>query len=347
MLTTIVSFIFVLGLLIFVHELGHFITAKMVGIRVERFSLGFPPRMIGKKVGDTDYCLSWLPLGGYVKMSGMIDESMDVTIKGAPWEFQSKPIWQRVFVISAGPFMNILTAIVIYGMIVYFNGIGEPVGTTVGEVLSGKPAETIGLQPGDVITSVDQQPVETWEELTKIIHSHPGVELEIKWVRDGEEFTSVVTPELQPQSNIGLIGIGSKIQYRDAGFFEAIGYGFNISFRIVKLIGASIKLIITGQESIKSALGGPIIIAKMAGESAKMGLQSLFEFTAFISLNLGLLNILPFPVLDGGHLVFLGIEAIRRKPLSIKTRLAVQKVGMALLLALMVFIIINDIRRIF
>jgi regulator of sigma E protease len=347
MLTTIISFIFVLGLLVFIHELGHFISAKMVGIRVERFSLGFPPRMIGKKIGDTDYCLSWVPLGGYVKMAGMIDESMDTTIKGEPWEFQSKSIWQRVFVISAGPFMNILLAIVIYGMIVYFNGIGEPVGTTVGEVLPGKPAETIGLQPGDVITSVDQQPVETWQELTKIIHSHPGEELEITWVRDGEEFTSVVTPELQPQSNIGLIGIGSKIQYRKAGFFEAVGYGFNISLRIVKLIGASIKLIITGEESIKSALGGPIIIAKMAGESAKMGLQSLFEFTAFISLNLGLLNIFPFPVLDGGHLVFLGIEAIRRKPLSIKTRLAAQKVGMALLLALMVFIIINDISRIF
>lgn len=346
MLTAIISFIFVLGLLIFVHELGHFVTAKMVGIRVERFSLGFPPRMIGKKVGETDYCLSWLPLGGYVKMSGMIDESMDASIKGEPWEFQSKPIWQRVIVISAGSFMNILTAVVIYGIVVYINGIGESVGSTVGEVLSGKPAEAIGLQTGDIITSVNQRPVDTWEELTEVIHSHPGVELEIKWLREGEEISSRVTPELQPESKIGLIGIGAKIQYRDVGLLEALGYGFSISYRFLKLIGASLELVISGQESIKDALGGPIIIAKMAGETAKRGLQSLFEFTAFISLNLGLLNIMPFPVLDGGHLVFLGIEGIRRKPLSIKTRLWVQKIGMALLLALMVFIIINDIRRI-
>lgn len=346
----LLAFIFVLGLLIFVHELGHFLTAKMVGIRVERFSLGFPPRMIGKKIGDTDYCISWLPLGGYVKMAGMVDESMDAEVTGAPWEFQSKPIWQRIIVISAGSFMNILTAVVIFAGIGYFVGIpDEPTGALVSEVLEGKPAAATGMQAGDVIIAANDQPVTTSEELIEIVNAHPGQEIPITWRRDGEEFTVGITPELQPEENIGLIGIrvGTRMEYRSASLFEAMGYGVSFSYKIVKLIGASLQLIVTGEESVKDALGGPIIIAKMAGESAKMGWQSLLEFTAFISLNLGLLNILPIPVLDGGHLVFLFIEGIRGKPLSIKTKLVVQKLGMAFLLALMVFIIFNDLRRVF
>ncbi|MFQ5752152.1 MAG: RIP metalloprotease RseP [bacterium] len=347
MLTTLLSFVFVLGLLIFVHELGHFITAKMVGIRVERFSLGFPPRMVGKKIGDTDYCISWLPLGGYVKMAGMVDESLDATITGEPWEYQSKPVWQRVIVISAGSIMNILTAILIYASIVYFTGIGEVVGTTeVGELLPGKPAEAIGLRSGDVITAINHEPVHTWQELTSIIHSKPNVEIELEWVREGETFTRKVIPELQPEENIGLIGIGPKIEYKEAGAFEALRNGAIHSYTIIKLVVYSLKLIIVGKESLKDAIGGPIIIAKMAGETAKMGMPSLMAFTAFISLNLGFFNMLPFPVLDGGHLVFLIIEGIRRKPLSVKTKVVVQKIGMAFLLALMVFVIFNDIRRI-
>ena len=131
-MTTILAFLFVLGVLIFVHELGHFVTAKMVGIKVERFSLGFPPRMFGKKIGDTDYCISWLPLGGYVKMAGMIDESLDGTITGEPWEFASKPVWQRLIVISAGSIMNIATAVIIFALIAFAGGIpGEPQGALV------------------------------------------------------------------------------------------------------------------------------------------------------------------------------------------------------------------------
>lgn len=344
MLTTLLSFVFVLGLLIFVHELGHFITAKIVGIRVERFSLGWGPRLISKKIGETDYCISSLPLGGYVKMAGMIDESLDGTIRGEPWEFQSKPVWQRAIVISAGSFMNLLTAVVIYSVIIYSVGIGEPVGTTVGELLPGKPAESIGLQPGDVITVVNHQPVETWEQLTNIIHNRAGVEIDIEWVRDGKTFTSKVTPELQVERNIGLIGIGPKIKYREAGLFEAFAQGTKVSFTFIKHIGSAIKTLITGQESLKS-LGGPIIIAAIAGESAKLGLQKLFEFIAFISINLALLNMLPIPVLDGGHLVFLAIEAVRRKPVSFKVQLVVLKIGLAFILALIIFITFNDIRN--
>ena len=342
MLNSILSFIFVLGVLIFVHELGHFITAKLVGIRVERFSLGFPPRMIGKKIGDTDYCISWLPLGGYVKMAGMVDESMDTTIRGEPWEFQSKPIWQRIIVISAGSFMNILTAVVIYAAISYFSGV---VNTRVGEVLPGKPAEALGLQAGDLITAIDGQPVDSWEELTKLIHTKPGVELQIEWKRGDQILQGRVVPELEPTQNIGLIGIAPAMEYRPVGLFEALRNGVVTSYRVLTLIVQSLKSIIVGEVPFKEAIGGPLTIFQMTRESAKRGAGTLFTFMAFISLNLGLLNLLPFPVLDGGHLVFLLIEAVRRKPLSVKTRLVIQQIGMAFLLGLMVFVLFNDIRR--
>ncbi len=349
MLTTLLSFIFVLGLLIFVHELGHFITAKLVGIRVERFSLGFPPRMVGKQIGDTDYCLSWLPLGGYVKMAGMVDESLDAEITGAPWEYQSKPVWQRVIVISAGSVMNILTAIIIFALITYSVGVPDkPDGAIISEVISGKPAELVGMLPEDIIISINEQPIKTSEELIEIVNANPNIELPIEWKRQGQSYSARITPELQPEGNIGQIGIrvGTYMLYKEAGIFEALQNGALHSYNIIKLVMYSLKLIIIGEESFKDAIGGPIIIAKMAGETAKMGIQSLMAFTAFISLNLGFFNMLPFPVLDGGHLVFLLIEGIRRKPLSVKTKVAVQKVGMAFLLALMVFVIYNDIRRI-
>jgi len=242
--------------------------------------------------------------------------------------------------------MNIVTAIVIYSMIVYITGMAEAVGTSeVGALLPGEPAEGIGLRPGDVITSVENQPVQTWEELTKIIHSKPGQELEISWVRDGQTFTKKVTPELQPQENIGLIGISAKVQYRKVGFFASVGQGFTTSYYILSQIAKALKVIITGEQSFKDAVGGPIIIAKMAGESARLGFQALLMFTAFISLNLGFMNMLPFPVLDGGHLMLLLIEGIRRKPLPVKAVMTIQKVGMAFLIALMIFIIISDFSK--
>ena len=371
MLTSVFSFIFVLGLLIFVHELGHFVTAKMVGIKVETFSLGFPPRMFGKKIGETDYCISWLPLGGYVKMAGMVDESMDTEITGEPWEFQSKSTWQKTVVISAGSFMNIVTAILIFAGLGFFTGIpGEPQGAIVSEVLPGSPAESIGLQPGDLIVSIDEQPITTMQELIAIVSAKAGVELAIQWKTKFVDFglstvdsldyplkesrmwedelqSSVVVPELEPKNKVGMIGarVGTQIERQSVGLFQSLEYGTVYAFTTLQLIVSSLKQIITGEQPFREAIGGPIIIAKMASESAKMGWASLLAFTAFISLNLGFFNLLPFPVLDGGHLVFLGIEGIRRKPISVKTKLAVQKVGMAFLLALMVFVIYNDIRR--
>jgi regulator of sigma E protease len=347
-MVTLLAFIFVLGLLIFIHELGHFLAAKLFGIRVERFSIGYPPRMVGKRIGETDYCISWIPFGGYVKLSGMIDESMDTEFlerEPQPWEFRSKPVWQRVITIAAGPLMNIILAVVIFSAIFLSTGVPEPVGPVVGEVAADSPAEAAGLMPDDRIVRINGQPIETWDDLTAIIHARPGETLQIEWVRDGQRMSAEVTPMLDKARGIGLIGIASKVVMRPVNVFEATARGASYSWYLTEMVVSSLSRIITGEESFREALGGPIIIAKMAGESARSGFSSLLMFTAFISLQLGFLNILPVPVLDGGHLVFLSIEAVRRRPVSVKTRMVVQQVGMALLIALMVFIIINDIQR--
>lgn len=346
-MTTILAFIFVLGLLIFVHELGHFLVAKLVGIRVERFSLGYPPRMIGKKIGDTDYCISWLPLGGYVKMAGMIDESLDQKIEGQPWEFQSKSIGQRALVISAGPFMNVVLAVALFAGITYHAGIEEPVGPVVGSVLANSPADSLGLAAGDRILIINGISVQSWEAVTREIHSYPEQKIVIEWERDGVTMRGEVTPLRDKVQGIGLVGIRPLTHTRAAGLGESLMNGVNYTAFLTRLVGSSIWLIITGEESVKSGLAGPIAIAKMAGESARSGFDSLLNFTAFISLQLAILNILPIPVLDGGHLLFLFLEFVLRRPVSVRTRMVVQQVGMALLLALMVFIIINDIRRVF
>ncbi len=419
---TIVAFIFVLGVLVFIHEFGHFIMAKLVKIRVERFSLGFPPRMIGKKIGETDYCLSWIPIGGYVKMSGMIDESLDKdSIKGEPWEFMSKPIFQRFLVIFAGPLMNILLAVFIFSGITYVKGVNEPAGPTiaavnpgsfaehagfqkgdlilsvegrtvltwseiqeyklknapvpvqwkrgdailsgmlissfadslqrtypplVGEVMPDSPAAAVGIQKGDRITGIDEQSILTWEDLTSIVHEKPGVKLMITWSRNDQILSASVVPTSDSPDGKGRIGIGVDTHHVQVGMFHSIAAGYQYSAYMVKVVYLSLKRIIAGQESFKNAFGGPIVIAKMAGESARSGMENLLLFMAFLSLNLGILNLLPIPVLDGGHLLFLAIEGVIRKPIPTKAKIVFQQIGMALLLAFMVFVIINDIRRI-
>lgn len=345
----LIPFIFTLGLLVFIHELGHFLLAKLVGIRVERFSVGFPPRLFGKKVGDTDYCVSAVPLGGYVKMSGMIDESMDqTTIKGEPWEFMSKPVWARFLVIFAGPAFNILLAAVIYSSIIFFTGIAstvEPTYSVVGAVGQETPAEMVGLQEGDRITKIDGHDITMWTDLVSVVGAVGEREVEIEWVRDGEVFSKTITPAMNPLTEKSQIGIMAVTEIQRVGFFKSIYYGGLNTVDNTVMIFKSFGLLFTGKVPAKDALAGPIKIAEMTGEVAERGFVALLSFAAILSINLGLLNLLPIPVLDGGHLVLLGIEGITRRPISTKIKMAVQQVGMALLLALMVFVIINDVLK--
>jgi regulator of sigma E protease len=347
-LSYIVPFFFVLSLLIFVHELGHFLLAKLTGIRVERFSIGYPPRLFGKQIGDTDYCVSATPFGGYVKLSGMIDESMDTDgVKGEPWEFMSKPVWVRSLVIAAGPIFNVLLTILVFSIGTMIVGIPESIGPVVGRVAEKMPAQAAGLKEGDLIVRVEHQDITKWEDLVAIIHAAPEKPLLIEWQRDGQSQSATITPQLDKIQKIGLIGIEPKTQVRSAGVFESIASGTVSTYRLTLLIFKSFGMLFSGEVSLKEGLGGPVRIAQMAGDSARSGFGSLLMFTALLSLNLAILNILPIPALDGGHLLILLIEAIIRRPVSTKFRIVTQQIGMALLLALMIFVVFNDVINLF
>jgi len=351
MLTNILAIIFALGIIILVHELGHFLAAKWSGVRVDRFSIGFPPHILKKQSGETEYCLGIIPLGGYVKMAGMLDENMDEEIQGEPWEFASKSIPQKIFILSAGVLMNFLLAAVIFTIITFSMGIPESSNTTVvDQVVPEYPAAEAGMNTGDRIVTVNGKPVDTWEDLTQIIHNLPNTEISITWTSDGETKSASVTTKVDKQlidgefREIGLIGIAPEVTYRNAGVFESLGSGISQMWWWGKVTVISLKMLVTGQESMKS-IGGPIFIAKLAGDSARSGFLDLLNLVAIISINIGFLNILPVPALDGGHLVITLIEGAKGEPLSVKTRMIVQQVGMALLLTLMVFVIYNDIIR--
>ena len=350
-MTTLLATIFVLGILIFFHELGHFLVAKKSGIRVERFSLGFPPKLIGKKIGDTEYCISWIPLGGYVKMAG--EDPDEKEPEGKPWEFMSKPVHTRALVVFAGPAMNFILAILIFWGVIFFAGKHEIHEDTnqIGLVAAGGPADKAGIKPGDRIISINGIEVTTFREMAEIIREQVEKPVEITWTRDGEQYTAMITTfkdrildEKGEIKYIGKIGIGASYTTVKVGFFRSLLEGIGTAiFILVETIKFILELI-TGTASIK-LLGGPVLIAQFAGQAAKTGIVSLFSFMAFLSVSLSLLNVLPIPALDGGHLLFLGIEKIRGKPLSLKQRAAMQQIGLAFLILLAIFITYNDFLR--
>ena len=351
---TAVSFIFVLGVLIFIHELGHFVVAKKVGIRVHKFSLGFPPNIFSKKVGDTTYCIGLIPLGGYVKMAGE-DPSDEST--GAEHEFSSKTVGQRTLVIFAGPFMNYLLAIFLMIGVLYFGG--RPVFNNdriiVGTVQTDAPADKAGLKEDDVIIAFNGQAVSNFDSLRIRINSKVEEEIEISWLSDDTDtITASITTKQQllPRADggfdtVGIIGFTQKpIGHERPSLVSAAVEGFIITHVIVRETFKFIKQLVTGQASTKM-IGGPLFIARQSGKEASKGAANLFFFMALLSVNLAILNIMPIPILDGGHLVFLAIEKLKGSPLSIKVRGIAQQVGMVLLFTMIIFVTYNDILRAF
>ncbi len=451
---TIVSFVVLLLVLIFVHELGHFLAAKLVGVKVERFSLGFPPKAVSKVFGETEYQLAWLPLGGYVKMYGEDPDSGEkVPPEMEKRSFSHQKPWAKMAIVLAGPVFNLVFAALIFWGLIWLAGLphlppvigpvaggspadraglrmddalvavngrpiqyfdeldealrnteGEPVNLTirpqgleethrltpdrreekdlfgdpvviydlgishrmkpvVERVMEGKPAAAAGLEPGDLITAIDGRPTPDWRDVLEAIQG-PAEErgattprtvkpLTMEIDRRGRTLTLEVEPELVTSVNSSgrttstpMVGMESQAETvtERVGFFRAASLGVGEAAEMIRLTLVSVQKLVTGQISAKT-LGGPILIAEVTGDRARAGLTPLLNLAAFISINLGILNLLPIPILDGGQLVFFIIEALRRRPLGWRVRQAAQWVGVAFLGLLMVTVFYNDIAR--
>jgi len=431
--SSILAAVVVLGILVFAHELGHFLVAKLSGVGVLKFSLGFGKKVVGWKVGETEYIISALPLGGYVKMLGGEGESDETEEELTPEQqkrtFTAQPVWKRLAIVVAGPVFNIILAVVLC-YIIFVTGFPTAV-SKVMEVVPGSPAQAAGFKSGDIIEKIDGEPVNFWEEAADYIKKHPGkdmvfevrrgrdtVSLKAKSVpedgkgyvgllgsaviaavmenspadkagmrskdrvvavdgkkvgswndmaeavklspgrlmdftldRDGKQFDVKVTPIVKqgPETGgkaYGIIGVqaGAETEKLRYGPVESIGMSAE---RTLYMTGFTVNIltrIIKGKEDA-SQLGGPVMIVQISGRQAREGFADFVLFMALLSINLGVINLFPIPILDGGLLMFLAIEGITRKPLSIRMREVAQQIGLFLLIALMVFVFYNDIMR--
>ena len=429
-LLTILAFLFVLGVLIFVHELGHFLMARRIGVRVLTFSLGFGPKLLNVKRGDTEYCVSAIPLGGYVKMAG---ENPEDSRTGAPDEFLSKGKWQRFQVLIMGPVMNLLLAIVVM-TVVFYQGAQVPLydqqPVVIGSFASNAVGQKAGLQVGDRIVAIDGKAVDTWEQFSLVIVGKAKRDVSLSVVRNGKPVQVQVVPEARGKYEMGDIGVqpqvhpeiaelspgepaieaglrkgdvvlaaggqqnvtydhlitairasenkplvltikrGDTIQEitvkprkigdvvmmgaqlspfetktMDPGPLQAFTLSLDKNWEWARLIGQTLVGLFTRETSVKQLMG-PVAIADLSGAAAQAGWIELFSLMAMISLNLGLLNLMPIPVLDGGHIFILALEGLARRDFSMKVKEKMLLAGFVLLLALMVTVIYNDLMRI-
>jgi regulator of sigma E protease len=355
-MTTVLAFIIVLGLLIFFHEFGHFLVAKACGIRVLKFSLGFGPRLVGKTIGDTEYLISAFPLGGYVKMLGENPDEQELSLTDRAAAFSHKTVWQRFLVVFAGPAFNFLFTIALFWMIFLVSGVPESMDSTaIGQVKPDSPAAQAGLQAGDRIVTINGNSVAGWQDVLNGVKGSDGKPLTIT-IRRGEASQQMtVMPEIDSVKSIYgeevekryMIGIvkDDEIHLKRVGPIQAFADACQQSWKYVELtVTGFIKIV---QHVIPaSELGGPILIAQIAGQQMERGWMNLLYFMGLLSVNLAVLNLLPVPVLDGGHLFFLTLEGIRKTPLAERVQVVAQQVGLALLGMLMIFVFYNDILRI-
>jgi regulator of sigma E protease len=351
MVTSVLAAILVLGLLIFVHELGHFLAAKRVGVGVIRFSLGFGPVVLARRFGETEYCLSAIPLGGYVKMIGQEDDGSepDPTTAQQANSFAVKPVWARALIVAAGPLGNFALAWVLFSTLF---ATGVQVATSqVGEVAPDMPAAEAGVKDGDRITAVNGVAVRRWDEVSDAIRGSGGAPVALTVDRAGAEQQLQVAPRLSETENIFgeprkdyLIGIKPSGDFviERSNPLKALWQGASETGEWIGLTFLTLVKLFEGQVDTDN-LGGPIRIMKMAGETAHLGLIALMSFMAVLSINLGVLNLLPIPILDGGHLAFMLIEKVLGRPLEMRHREIATQVGMFLLICLMGFALFNDI----
>lgn len=346
---TFLAILFTFSILILFHEFGHFLACKKIGVRVEKCSLGLGPRLLGFKKGETEYCLSAIPFGGYVKMAG---EDPQEKLKGKKWEFLSRSVGIRFFIIITGPLANLILAFLLFSLIFF---IGLPaLPTEVGEVLKDTPAERAGLKPGDRIIAIDEVEVKHGGEMQRIVFDSPGKELKFTIQRNSKKFTLAIIPEpkkvkdvFNQEEEVGMIGITfpeELIKIR-CGMGEAIQKGWRQTIGLTVITLKGLGMLISGRVPLRS-LAGPVFIAQAAGQAAKTGLTTLLGLIGLISVNLFVINLLPIPLLDGGHIIFLALEGLRKKPLSIRAQEIVQQIGLAIILFIAIFVIYNDLARI-
>ena len=349
--TSIISVIVLLGILIFAHEFGHFLVAKYSGVGVLKFSLGFGPKLVGKKIGETEYLISWIPLGGYVKLLGE-SENEELHEEDEKRSFFKQPVWKRAAIVAAGPIFNFFLAIVIF-TIVYM--VGVPALTTyIGAVQEGAPAFAAGIREGDVIAAIDGKEITRWERLAEIITKSDGRELRITMTRGDQSRDVLLTPKLYKAKNIFgeeidayKIGVSPSLEHtvvEGMNPFLAFWTSLKQTWFVSKLTVLSIVKIFEGVISPRT-LGGPIMIAQIAGTQATEGIIPFVLFMALLSINLAILNLLPIPILDGGHLFFFLAEAVTGREINIKWREMAQQVGLVILIVLMIFVFIMDIER--
>jgi regulator of sigma E protease len=340
-----------LGVLIVFHEFGHFLLAKLSGVGVLTFSVGFGPKLWVKKRGETEYALSAFPLGGYVKMVGE-DPDEEVQQTEIEKSFAHKSLLKRMAIVVAGPGFNLLLAVFLFMVVFIFYGV-PVMSTQVSGVEKGSPAERAGIAKGDRIVAIDGDAVKEWEELSTKIKGSGGRALNLRIRRGDEDINITVQPTQKEGRNIfgerrddWMIGIGSQVSIEKGNPGLAVVKAVSQTYDYSKLTLLAFYKMILGDVSPRN-IGGPILIAQMAGQQAQEGLGSFLAFLAVLSINLGVLNLLPVPVLDGGHLVFFLVEAVIRKPVAVKYREVAQQVGICLLALLMIYAFYNDIVRFF
>jgi regulator of sigma E protease len=364
-LVAILAFLVVLSIVVFVHEFGHFLVARWCGVSVKTFSIGFGREIYGfTDRKGTRWRVAWIPLGGYVKFlddeNAASQPSKDaleqLSVAERAGAFQTKPLWQRAAVVSAGPMANFLLAIAIYTAINLTVGV-RTIAPRVGEVMPDMPAAAAGFMPGDVITSIDGWSIEGFEDVQRIVSINGGRTLRFGVDRKGEKLVLEVTPLVREQKDSfggvfrrGLIGVSPSrspeaIEAKRVGPVEALRLGIRETYTNVAQTLQGIGDIITRRQTADQ-MGGPILMAEVTAKVAELGIEPMLLWIAFISANIGFLNLLPIPVLDGGHLLFYAIEAVRRRPLSQRMQEIGFQIGIALVLMLMVYVNLNDLLRV-
>lgn len=351
---TTIIFIVIISILVVVHEFGHFFCARKLGVRVEKFSLGFGPEIFKRKRKGTEYSIAAIPMGGFVKMAG--DNLAEY--KAAPDEFLSQSPGRRFWIIACGPILNYILGFLFFCLVFF---LGYPSLTTkVGDLIKGFGAEKAGVQVGDKITAIDGERIAYWEELQKIIYNKKAEdEVVLSVLREGREVeievllkAQSVDDPLGQKKQVALLGIkpsedpGDFITVKH-GFFESVVLGAQRTWELSRMILRALWLLVSGKLSVRESVTGPVGIFLVVGQVASLGFVPLLQLVAILSISLAIFNFLPLPILDGGHIALLGLEKIRKKSISIKTEQIIARVGVALLISLVIFVTYNDIIKFF